>query len=463
MWTPVSFGAATSRADRQQEMKGILLLSLSVFVLLITYYVLKTVREALILTQGGAEVKSYSAFAQALVLLFVVPGYSAMASRVKRVTLMTWITLIFVTNLLLFFVMDLAGMRIGIIFFIWLGIFSVVLVSQFWAFANDLYSEDQGKRIFPVLGLGGAIGALAGSEVARMFFSILSIGHIMLVAASLLIVFIGLTRTIDRHARASSSTQASIAEQPIIGAGGFNLVFNDRYLLMVAILIILANLVNATGEFILGKMVIQTTNQMLAGHVSSPETRRQLIGAFYGSYFARVGFVGLILQALFVSPILERLGVSRSLFVSRWISIFGYASLAVAPGLGLAQAAKVAENSIDYTLEKTALQALFLRFGRAAKYKAKTAIDTFFYRAGDLLQALLVLAGTNLAFTIQQYALLNLACALVSLGVVFAINREYRVMSGLGIPRFLVKQSSLRRRPDDRPSPLKSVWPLPNE
>src|SRR5258708_3348407 len=115
MWTPVAFGAATSRADRQQEMKGILLLSLSVFVLLITYYVLKTVREALILTQGGAEVKSYSAFAQALVLLFVVPGYSAIASRVKRVTLMTWITLIFVTNLLLFFVMDLAGMRIGII------------------------------------------------------------------------------------------------------------------------------------------------------------------------------------------------------------------------------------------------------------------------------------------------------------------------------------------------------------
>src|SRR5258706_10334430 len=98
-----------------------------------------------------------------------------------------------------------------------------------------------------------------------MFFSILSIGHIMLVAAFLLIVFIGLTRTIDRHARASSSTQASIAEQPIIGAGGFNLVFNDRYLLMVAILIILANLVNATGEFILGKMAIQTTNQMLAG------------------------------------------------------------------------------------------------------------------------------------------------------------------------------------------------------
>jgi AAA family ATP:ADP antiporter len=434
MWNPGELEIAACSVDRRREMKSILLLSLSVFLLLITYYVLKTVREALILTQGGAEVKSYSAFAQALVLLFLVPGYSALASRVKRVTLMSWITLLFVTNLLFFFAMDLAGMRIGIIFFIWLGIFSVVLVSQFWAFATDLYTEEQGKRIFPLLGLGGAIGALAGSEIARWFFSILSIGQIMLVAAFLLIVFIGLTRAIDREARTNSSTQAAIADQPITGAGSFNLVFNNRYLLLVAGLIILANLVNATGEFILGKMAIQNTNQMLAGHVSSPEAKRQLIGAFYGSYFARASFVGLILQGLFVSPILLRLGVSRSLFISRWISIFGYASIAVAPGLGVAQVAKVAENSIDYTLEKTALQALFLRFERAAKYKAKTAIDTFFYRAGDLLQALLVAAGTHLAFTIQQYALLNTACALVSLGVVFMINREHRAITNARDP-----------------------------
>jgi AAA family ATP:ADP antiporter len=415
--------------DRRQEMKGILLLSLSMFLLLVTYYVLKTVREALILTQGGAEVKSYSAFAQALLLLFLVPAYSALASRVKRVTLMSWITLIFVTNLLVFFVLDLAGVRIGIMFFIWLGIFSVVLVSQFWVFANDLYTEAQGNRIFPVLGLAGAVGALAGSEIARWLFSILSMGHIMLFAASLLVAFIGLTRITDAYARTNSSTQAAIAERPIIGAGSFDLVFNNRYLFLVAVLIVLTNLVNGTGEFILGKMAIQNTNQLLAGHLSSPDAKRQLIAAFYGSYFAKANFVGLILQGLFVTPILLRLGVSRSLFISRWISIFAYASIAVAPGLGVVQVVKVVENSVDYTLERTAVQALFLRFGRAAKYKAKTAIDTFFYRAGDLLQAFLVIAGTNFAFTLKDYALFNMACALVSLGVVFAINREQRALA----------------------------------
>ena len=88
-------------------------------------------------------------------------------------------------------------------------------------------------------------------------------------------------------------------------------------------------------------------------------------------------------------------------------------------------------------LEKTAQHALFLRAGRAAKYKVKTAIDTFFYRAGDVLQAFIVIAGTSLSFTIRQYALINVACAIASLGIVFAIDREYR--AGTAVPDMTVR------------------------
>src|SRR5437879_1095433 len=123
----------------------------------------------------------------------------------------------------------------------------------------------------------------------------------------------------------------------------------------------------------IGKMAIQSANQAFAGHMLSPEAKRQFIGAFYGSYFVRACLVGLVLQALFVSRSLRRLGVSRSLFTSRGISIFGYVSLAAVPGLGMAQVTKIAENSIDYTLEKTAQHALFLSAGRAAKYKVKNS------------------------------------------------------------------------------------------
>jgi len=139
---------------RAGEGVGVLLLALNSFLLLMSYYLLKTVREPLILTQGGAEVKVYSAAAQALLLLAIVPAYGALASRVSRIRLITWVTLIFVANLLLFYVFGLAGVHEGVVFFVWVGIFNVVIVAQFWSFANDLYSESHGKRLFPAIAIG---------------------------------------------------------------------------------------------------------------------------------------------------------------------------------------------------------------------------------------------------------------------------------------------------------------------
>ena len=107
---------------RAGEGAGVLLLGLNSFLLLMSYYLLKTVREPLILTQGGAEVKAYSAAVQALLLLAIVPAYGALASRVSRIRLITWVTLIFVSNLLLFYAFGVAGVREGVVFFLWVGI-----------------------------------------------------------------------------------------------------------------------------------------------------------------------------------------------------------------------------------------------------------------------------------------------------------------------------------------------------
>ena len=119
-----------------------LLLALNVFLLLGSYYLLKTVREPLILTEAGAEIKSYAAAGQALLLLFVIPAYGAIAGRVNRVRLITWVTLFFVSNLAIFYVLGQAGLHVGVAFFLWIGIFNVLVVAQFWAFANDVFTEE---------------------------------------------------------------------------------------------------------------------------------------------------------------------------------------------------------------------------------------------------------------------------------------------------------------------------------
>src|SRR5204863_8168883 len=124
---------------------------------------LKTAREMFILSEGGAEVKSYSSAGQALLLLVLVPAYGAFASRVNRTQLVQWVTLFFTGNLVLFLIAIGAGLHVGIVFFLWLGIFNVMVIAQFWAFAADLYTPEQGKRLFPLIGVGSSLGAWVGS------------------------------------------------------------------------------------------------------------------------------------------------------------------------------------------------------------------------------------------------------------------------------------------------------------
>src|SRR6058998_854553 len=125
---------------RAGEGASALLLAANVFCLLAFYSVLKVVRESLILSEGGAEVKSYAAAGQALLLLAIVPAYGAFASSVNRLWLVCGVTLFFASHLLLFYLAGIAGVHIGVAFFLWIGIFNLVVIAQFWAFANDLYS-----------------------------------------------------------------------------------------------------------------------------------------------------------------------------------------------------------------------------------------------------------------------------------------------------------------------------------
>jgi AAA family ATP:ADP antiporter len=126
---------------------GALLLTTDLTVLLGSYYLLKTVRESLILAQGGAEVKAYSSAAQAILLFAVVPIYGWIASRINRYRLLRWTAIFFASNLLLFAYLGSRGIREAVPYFIWVGIFNVFMVAQLWAFATDLCTEAQGKSV----------------------------------------------------------------------------------------------------------------------------------------------------------------------------------------------------------------------------------------------------------------------------------------------------------------------------
>jgi AAA family ATP:ADP antiporter len=396
-----------------------LLLSANVFVLLAAYYVLKTVRESLILSEGGAEVKSYSSAGQALLLLAVIPMYGMMAARVGRMKLITGVNLFFISNLTIFYFLGISGFRVGIAFYLWLGIFNVLVIAQFWAFANDVYRPEQGQRLFPIVGVGSSLGAWFGSGLAARIFASFRAYELMLIAAAGLLVSVILTHIV--HLRVPEKASKGKEKNRLSKKGGFQLVFSDRYLFLMAIMIVLLNVVNTTGEYILSKMVVQSIP------VAATQLEQQeIIGEFYGSFYSWVNFCGLMFQLFLVSRIFRLGGVRGALFILPCVSFLGYGFISIMPVLAFVRIAKILENSTDYSIQNTTRQALFLPTTRDAKYKAKAAIDTFFWRAGDVLQAIIVFAGTQIGLVIRNYATINTLFVLIWILVSVAIFHEHK-------------------------------------
>jgi AAA family ATP:ADP antiporter len=412
------------------EGAGALILAVNVFVLLASYYVLKTVREPLILAEGSAELKSYASAAQAALLFLAIPVYGWLASRMDRIRFISASSLFFVVNLAAFFGLVQAGVNVGFAFFIWLGIFNMFVVAQFWAFANDVYTEESGKRLFPIIGVGSTLGAWIGSEAAARLFRMLDVSGMMLLAGAGLLVSLGLTVLANRlFERGASTHERQEAKEPLGKEGGFELIIKNRYLSLIAGLILLMNLVNTTGEYILSSFVVQQAQDLLAQAENSGREIGAYIGEFYGTFFSRVNLLTLLFQLFLVPYVFRWIGVRGALFILPCIALGGYSLLIAYPLLAVFRVAKILENATDYSVQNTTRQALFLLTSREAKYKAKAAIDTFFVRTGDMAQAGIVKLGTMAGLGIKGFAALNLGLVLAWLALAWLLFREHRRLS----------------------------------
>jgi AAA family ATP:ADP antiporter len=411
------------------ESATVLLLLANLFVLLVAYYVLKTVREPLILAGGGAELKSYAAAFQAAALVLFVPAYSWLSSRLDRSRLIVAVVLFFLVTVELFYVASLFRVpHLGFAFFVWVGIFSLASISLFWSYANDLAGPETGERLFPVIALGATLGSPVGSKIAEWLFTNGVPAYQMLhVGAALLLVHLALYRVVDRTERRRQ--RARPPPPPLAsGPGGFALVLRSPYLRQIAVLLVLLNVVNTTGEYVLARSVVNEAHRAVAADPSLSIS--SFIGAFYGRYFFWVNVTAVLLQAFAVSRIVKLLGIGGALLALPLVAFGAYGLVAAGAGLAAIRWAKTAENAVDYSLMNTGKQMLWLPMAREEKYKAKQAIDTFFVRAGDVLAAGVVYGGTTWAGAgITSFGVACLVLILLWTTVTWAVLRRYRSLS----------------------------------
>ena len=402
-----------------------ILMLLNVFLLLICYSVIKTAREPLILLGGGAEVRSYAAAGQALVLMGFVPLYSWFASRVDRIKLLVGASLFFVFNIELFALAVAAGMPyVGVAFFIWVGVFNMSLVAQFWAYANDIYTKEAGDRLFPMIVIGQTAGAPLGAFVAgRLFRNGFTPQAILQISAVLLTVGVLLYLMIN----ARVTPRARNRDQPLAIGGGFGLVLKSRYLLPIAAMMILLNAVNTTGEYFVSHLASDHASALAAADPSF--NAQAYLGSFAGDYQFWVNVAAFALQAFVASRLVKYQGLRGVLLALPLIALGGYAVIAAGVSFAAVRWIKTAENATDYSIMNTARQLLWLPTSREEKYKAKQAIDTFFVRTGDVLSAALVFVGTSvMQLSIARFALVNVAIIVLWIGLALVVLKRHQTL-----------------------------------
>ncbi len=429
-----------------------LMMFANVLLILCAYYLIKPLREgwlAISTVEGltAMELKAYSSFAQTLLLVGVVAAYGRLVGRWSRSVLITRATLFCMANLLLFWPLQpdfLIGVvpGAGIVFYLWVGMFGVFVVAQFWAFAADLYAEERGKRLLPMIAIGATSGAVVGAWLTEQLIAsgLLRTENLLLVALVPLAASIVLTRAADRREAVPEETAppAEGAPPKPQTTGALPLVFRTRFLLAVAVITLLLNWVNTNGENLLFRVV----QEMLARDLDSMGITgedevvsylRDATTVFYGSFFFWVNLIALVLQALLASRLLKYGGFGAIFLLLPGIALISYSVMALVPILVVVKWMKVAENATDYSINNTARHVLWLPMSREVTFKAKPTIDSLFVRAGDGLAALTVLFGVRVfTFPLEAYMVVNIALIAAWLLAAVWIVRRHAALSESG-------------------------------
>lgn len=433
-----------TRVQAREGVTSVLLL-LNIFLILVAYYFIKPVREgwlsvSVIADLSKLEIKSYSAFGQSLLLLGILPLYAGFAARFPRRKLITGTAVISSVVLLVFWLLQ-PGMVFpqvpysGVVFYMFVGIFGVTLVAQFWSFASDLYGHEKGRRLFPLVAVGASSGAAFGSWLGEHLIRIkwLDSFDLILLAVLPLATAVWLARWIDQRGTEGVQSDDTLVRhhEPAapMGRGAFKTIVDNRYLLGTAGMILLFNWIVSSGDNILFGIVQQALGAEY-NNINDPLKLAQLINtattAFYSDLYFWVNLVGLLLQAFIVSRILQLGGFTLLILATPLVSLAAYFSMAIAPFLGVIKVMKIAENSSNYSINNTARHMLWLPTTKAMMYQAKATIDTLCVRVGDGLAALTVLLGTRVwSFSLVDFLVINVFLSMIWIGFAVYLSREF--------------------------------------
>jgi AAA family ATP:ADP antiporter len=348
------------------------------FCLLCGYYILRPVRDEMGI-QAGVDQLQWLFTGTFLTMLAVVPLFGWLASRFPRRQFLPAAYLFFAANLMIFFALFKSGVmatETARAFFIWLSVFNLFVVSVFWSFMADLFTNTQARRLYGFIAAGGSTGAIAGPLITTKLAPLLGPTHLLPISACFLlaaVLCIFRLSTWARHEKPADTSAGAQIRQPIGGSifGGVTLLLRSDYLLGIALYVVLFTLLSTFLYFQQAYIISEAISD------SGERT------ALFALIDLVVNGLTLIGQLLVVSRIIGRFGVTITLVLMPIVAVVGFFALGLIPTLAVLIVFGTIRRAGEYAISKPAREILFTVVSREEKYKAKNFIDTVVVRGGD--------------------------------------------------------------------------------
>ena len=395
------------------------------FCVLSSYYILRPIREAMAVGSGPNTIP-YLFIGTFIAMMFATTIFGWVASRYPRRTFLPWVYLFFISNILIFWFIFSEAIDageeyiwLGRIFFVWISVFNLFVVSVFWSFMADIYTREQGRRLFGFITSGGSIGALLGGLLTSRIVVEIGFQDLFPIAAAvLLFALICMGRLKDWvHKEHEDEIERTFeSENPLGGSpfAGITHVLASKYFLAISLMSIIASLLGTALYMFLAEL-IQTE---IPG--ADEQTR------FFSNMNNWQNALALLIQMFAVKQVVTRFGIGRSLVLFPIVTIIGFVVLALQPTLMVIAVLTVVRRALGFGFTKPSTDMLYSVVTPEEKYKAKNAIDTAVYRGGDVFGTWSIKLLQVLGLGMAGISIVMLPFAVVTAFVALWLGVEYK-------------------------------------
>ncbi|MFO0980260.1 MAG: MFS transporter [Planctomycetota bacterium] len=409
------------------------------FCVLACNYVLRPVRDAMGIGRG-TEGLTWLMTCTFLATLCVNPLFSLLVARYSRRKFIPITYHVFAATLGLFYLLMLRfparSAWLQSAFFIWFsGMFNLFAVSVFWGFMADLFSNEQGKRLFPLIGVGGTLGAIFGSQLTSVLVKQLGTPAMLIVAGALLELSIGCVLLLARRAAhesrpaAPAVVRAERFEHTTVWAG-LRLILERPYLRLLCLYMLLQTTCNT--------FMYYQQQGILSAHTTDQQEQAHILA----NINTAVNTLALLMQLFLSGRLIATIGIPATLLLLPSVGALGFYGLGVHSTLGMLVAMQVAARACEYATARPARETLYTVVSRAERYQSKSFIDTFVYRGGDSLSGWANQGLISLGLTLQEMALCSVPLAIGWAATAFSLGRRQEALAARAAPVPAPEQAS---------------------